>query len=145
MARADYWAIEQELAEVLRANVQGLTVEVESEMMFSAEQSPWSVIYLQRRTAPESAQPIASGRRMRYQLRFSIWVWCWALEKAAAVRARDDILGEMELVLMANRTLNDKVDYSWIEGGELQTGKAQESNFLSGGEIVLIAEMTASL
>jgi len=145
MPRADYWGIEQELAEILRANVQGLTVEVEAEMQFGAELSPWAVVYLERRDAPDGLQGISAGMRTCFRLRFSIWVWCCSLEKEAAIKQRDETLAEVERVLMRNRTLNNTVDSSWLDGGELQTGKTQESDFLSGGEVVLIADIVSSV
>ena len=144
MAKIDYWAIEQELAEIIRSSLDGYTVEVEPEMMFAAEQTPWVSIYLLRRDAPEG-QPIAANKRLRLHLQFSIYVWCWHLEKREALRLRNAALGELELVLLRNPTVNDMVNFIFLEGGELQSGRVEGTlgGFASGGEILLTAEAVA--
>lgn len=148
--RIDYWRIEKEIAEVLRAGLDpGITVTIEQEMMFSPEQTPWVGVYLDRRDA-DQRQSLALGTRMRYQIKFTVWAWCYSLEREASFIARNAVIGDIELVLMANRTLNDLVETSWITGGAMPSAKvdstrlvSQSANFLSGGEINLVIVASA--
>lgn len=144
MAKIDYWAIEEEIKYIIDSNLDGYQVEIEEDLMFAAEQSPWVGIYLVRRD-PTEGQSIAAGTRLRYALQFSIYVWCFHFDKKEAVRQRDDALGELEVLFLANRTLNDKVDFVMVQGGELQSGRVEGDigGFVSGGEIVLTAEAVA--
>ena len=144
MPLIDYWDIEEEIVEILREGLPGSTVTSEEEQMFSPEQVPWLCVYLERRDAPPS-QPIAGGSRLRYQVRYSIWCWHYSLDKRESMKLRDQLIGNAEVVLLSNRTLNDKVEQAWLEGGRLLNGLGTEQqDFLSGGEIVLIAEVVSS-
>jgi hypothetical protein len=151
MARVDYYAIEEEIAEILRANIPDITVSVESELLFSPEQTPWVGVYLDRRDAPRELQKIAAGTKTTFRLTLTIWVWCYHMEKAQAIRLRDEWLSEVEVVLMRYRTLNEKVAMSWIEGGRMPSGRIQsatpiasQTDFLAGGEIILVAEVDST-
>lgn len=140
MSAVPYWQIREEIAEIIKREVPGTTVEVEKEIDFSVEQSPWVGIYLPRRSAPEPQQTLAAGQRTYMELSFSIWVFCHALELALGIKQRDETIGNIELALMRYRSLNETVDSSWLEGGELVTARdAQTSNWLAGGEILLTA------
>lgn len=150
--RLDYWGIEQELKLILLDQLHEYTVVVEQEILFSPEMTPYVTIYCDGRSlAPH--QVIAAGRRVKYHVELSIWVWTFAMELARAVKQRDDCVSEIELVLMGNRTINDKVETSWITGGRLPSTKlptrddmAQYSGgYLSGGEIKLIAVADATI
>lgn len=145
MARVDYWSIQNELVEILKQNLNDVTITLEEDFMLSSEMTPWLCVYLEGREVPES-QPIAAGRRVRMRVRLSIWIWCYALELHAAVQARDDLVGRVELILAENRSLNDKVDALWIEGGQLPSVNTPEAHgFFSGGEIVVSSEITAEV
>jgi hypothetical protein len=68
------------------------------------------------------------------------------LELETADRERDRLLGEIELILANNRTLNEKVDALWLEGGELPSTKDPGSpGFFSGGEIKISSDMRAEV
>lgn len=145
MARIDYFAIEEEIAELIRSHpdFSGCQVLVEEELIFGADAVPWVGVYLDRRDAQPN-QSLAAGTRTRMLVSFSIWVWVFGLDAQSALKQRDEYVGKLELVLMQNRTLNDKVDMSWIEGGELPSARVPDSaGFTSGGEVVLKAEVTA--
>lgn len=148
-ARVDYWAIENEIAEIIRANTDVVVVTVEEEMMFGAESSPWVGVYLDRREMA-ARQSLSAGTRTRMQLTFSIWAWCFSLELQEAIKQRDYCIGSLELVLMANRTINEMVDSSWLSGGRLPSARVRAASgssggFVSGGEILLVADVTASI
>lgn len=146
MARIDYYAIETEIKTILDADatLTGTLITVEDELLFGAERTPWVGVFLERRDAGD--QSLSSGQRTRYNLRFSIWCWEYSLESISkAIQLRDDLLGKVEVALMGNRTLNGKVSTSWLEGGDLPSARVPESNgFVSGGEIILIADVTAT-
>lgn len=144
MARIDYWAIEQALKDTLEANLNGVSVRVEEEMIFGAEATPWVGVYLERRESPDALQTLCAGQRVRYRMTFSVWCWAYALEMAVAMRERDDLLGKLELILMANREWHEQIEMSWIGGGELPSARLeQNAAFVCGGEITVIADASA--
>jgi hypothetical protein len=89
---------------------------------------------------------LAAGKRTRYHLRTTFWVFAFSIESfARACDLRDALLGDLELVLMDNRTLGGKVAASWLEGGEFVSARdASTSVYVSAGEIVLISEVQAT-
>lgn len=145
MPRVNYFDIESELAEILRANstLDGVNITVES--VTELEAGSWVGIYLVGRELPEG-QPLAAYTRMRYKLNFVIWCWEYSLDSIAdAIRQRDDLVGRVEIALMKNSTLNGKVSYCFLEGGELQSAQvAETSGYVAGGEIILKADVTAT-
>lgn len=148
MARVDYYAIEQAIQTLLQgaASLSGVVVTVEEELLFGAEATPWVGIYLERRDAPSDQQSLSAGQRTRFRLRFSIWCWEYSLESVAkAIQLRDDLLGKVEVVLMGDRTLGNTVSTSWLEGGEMPSARLPGgSGWVSGGEIVLVADALAT-
>jgi hypothetical protein len=145
MAKIDYFGIAEEIAEIVRAAFPETMVVVEEEVIIGPENSPIIAVYIDRRETPPN-QPIAAGRRMRVIPHFSLWVWTFSLNVRAAIKERDDLVGDIELLLMNNRTLNEKVDMIWIDGGELPSARLPDSNgFTSGGEIVIRAEVMAEV
>jgi hypothetical protein len=106
----------------------------------------WVGIYCQGFTEPADAQPLTAGRKQRLQVKFEIWCWRFAMTNAAAAELRDAFVGDVELALMLDRTLNATVDTSWIEGGRFQTTGDPQSlgRFFAGAEIVLICELLTS-
>lgn len=149
MARLDYYAIEEKIAEILRADplLSGVEVRVEGELDFQAGLAPWVGVYLDRRDPAQ--QVLDAGRSTTYRLRFTLWAWTVSIEAIAdAIRARDELLGKLETVLMNNRTIGDLVSMSWIEGGEMPSGKLEGNTggiYMSGAEIALIAEARTSV
>lgn len=141
MPRADYWGAVKEIQHIIQSQFNDLTVRIEEDMQFAAEQTPWVCVYLDSREVPDD-QPLAAGRVTRLRVRFSIWVWCFNMELAAAVKARDEWVGDIESALLANRTLNDRLDGLWIEGGELPSAKDPDTpGFFSGGEILIASDL----
>jgi hypothetical protein len=64
---------------------------------------------------------------------------------SAAARARDDLIGRVEIALMENRTLNDKARGLWLEGGLFDNAKDEDrGSFISAGEVRVILEVTSS-
>ena len=148
MARIDYYELELELkdildgAEDLTTTGRGLTVLVEEDLAF--QRGDIILIELNRRDAPDDAQPLAAGKRTRYELQMSIWCYGFGLQRADAMRNRDDLVSRVEIVLQGNRTLNGKVGTSWFTGGEFENRRNEPGDaFLSGAEIELVCDVSA--
>lgn len=144
MARIDYYDIQDTIRSILDADatLDGVTVTVEEEVLFSAEQAPWVSIYLDRRD-PTAGQPLAAGTRTRYRVQFSIWCWEYSLDSLkTAMELRDDLVGKVELVLMGNRSLSGKVGGLMLDGGAFMTAKDQGS-WVTGAEILVSCDATA--
>lgn len=148
MARVDYYAIETQIQTILQADADltGVMVTVEEELIFGAESTPWIGIYLDRRDAPSDLQRLSAGQQTTFILAISIWCWEYSLDSLKkAIQLRDDLLGKTEVVLMKNRTLGGQVSKSWLEGGDMPSAKVPDSSaWLSGGEIILKAEVTST-
>lgn len=148
MAKVDYFAIASEVKTVLAADsaLTGVQVTVEDEPPLDS--GPWVAVYLESRT-PTDRQSLSAGKRTRFRLRMSVWCWQFSLESTAkAAQLRDNLVGLVEISLMGNRTLNDKVGCIWLEGGQLLSEQIKSetmSGFVAGGEIVVIADVVASI
>ena len=148
MARLDYFGIEEAIKTLLEANTNltGVQVGLEEELPFTAAADAQVEIYLVRRDTPE-LQPLAAGQRTRFLVRFSIWCYGVSFESIAkACEARDDLVGNVEISLMADRSLGGTVNSSWLEGGAFETKEAPggSSGFGMGGEIILMADVKAT-
>ena len=85
MARIDYYAIEEEIQTILKADpsLAGINVLIEEDLSLSdADQVG---IYLDRRDAPEENQRIAAGKRTDYTLFFSIVARAFNLNSLSTV------------------------------------------------------------
>jgi hypothetical protein len=143
MAKIDYFALAEEIAEIIHANKPEIMVVVEEELIIGPDNHPIVAVYVDRREPPD-IQPIAAGKKMRVIVYFAVWVWSYGLNVKEAIRERDDLIGDVELILMQNRTINDLVDTLWIDGGRLPTAMLPDSSgFTSGGEIIVRAEVMA--
>ena len=145
MARIDYFSIEDELGSLIRADetVQGVQVTVEGDVEIEA--GALVAIYLDRRD-PTSGQSLSAGTRTRFQIKFIIWCWEYSLDSMSdAMKKRDDLVGKVEIILMKNRTISNKVSTSWLAGGAMpaQQLEGDFDGYVAGGEIVLIAEAVA--
>lgn len=146
MARIDYYGVISEIRDILKADETLSGVQVTVEGNPPLDSGPWIAIYLTRREAPEG-QPLAVGTRTRMRLRVSIWCWQFSLESSEeASRLRDDLISKVEIALMGNRTINDKVAYLFLEGGQFMNDQLQNdtlNGWVSGGEIALTMEAVA--
>lgn len=147
MSRVDYYDLATEIREILIADdtLEGVQVTVEDDAPLDS--GPWVSVVLVNRSTP-MGQPLAGGTRTRFNVRFSLWCWQFSLESTGvASKLRDDLVGKVEIALMANRTLNNKVASSWLEGGDMMSERVQNDNisgYIAGGEVILIADITAS-
>ena len=146
MARVDYFGIEAAIQDILQAdaNLSGVQVLVEPAMVH--QEGDVVAIYVDRRSAPADLQTISAGTRTRFLVSFSLWCYHMNLDVPTALQKRDDLMGKVEVALMAvNRNLNSTVNMSWLEGGEFLNGQSENNDiFMAGGEIQLIADVTAT-
>lgn len=137
----DYFELELELQQILKDALDETTVTVEESLNFASEGTPWIGIYLDRRTLSAN-QFLRAGQRIDYDLEFSIWCYCYGMSIPGAVRARDQLIMLVERTLLANLTLNDKVDTCFLNGGGMATARLEGDSvgFAAGGEISLTAK-----
>lgn len=145
MPKIDYYSIESELSEILKADATLDGVHITVEDNTDMEGGSWVGIFLLGRELTEG-QPLAMSTRIRYRLNFLILCWDYSLDSIAdAIQKRDDLIGKVEIALLKNPTINNLVNYSFLEGGELESAQLEETaGFIAGGEIRLRAELTAS-
>lgn len=134
MPAAAYQTVLDNLRTILKADARTANCDVflEQDPQFGVSDSPQGAlcIVLNRRS-PSALQPFAAGTRQRYELSFSVWVVGFSAEtfkKAAEVR--DDLLGKVELVLMANRTINNAVEAMQLEGGDFINARNENQPYV---------------
>lgn len=143
MARVDYAGIADAIRARVAAQVPQAVVTVERDVLMGFERTPWVNVRAVRRetTMP---QPIAAGTRTRFRVHYVCECWESGLGPAADVaRRRDDLLGQVEVALMGDRTLGGKVDFLFLEGGEFFTGQEGDHLFI-GGEVAVAVEVEAT-
>jgi len=145
VGRVDYFAIQEEMAEIFRAHTDlaNIKILVEEEILFGADEGPWLAIYLDRRDAVDGEQYIAAGTSTVFKLSFTIVCAAFSLDSLkSSVKARNDLVGNVELVLMQNRTLNEKVNMLWLKGGDMPSGRLPDDiGFVSLAEVQVEAEV----
>lgn len=145
--RVDYYGIETAIKDILEADAgndlpDNLKVFIESQIAFNDEGCPGVYIYLDRRDAPPQIQRIAAGTRTDMEVDLSLWCAEFHDSVEDASRLRDDLIGKVEVALMADRTLNDTVTAFWLRGGDFNM--LQDNGFLSMGEIKMRARVVAT-
>jgi hypothetical protein len=144
LARIDYYAIEQAIQTQLAAALTTARVLVEEPFQHAIADTTRIVSVFLEGRVPHNDQVLAAGTHERMLVKLSIWCAVFHMESLqVALEQRDDLIGEAELALMADRTLGGVVDSSWLEGGELFASQGQNFPFVAGGEIILIADISA--
>jgi len=150
MAKIDYYQLGLDIQSLLRGDssitLSDKQILVESTSFPDPSINPFVNITIVGRDAPDNEQTISASTRIEMLVQVRIVVAAFdAQEIRNAIERRDDAIGDIELVLVANPDLNvpSKVNHSWITGGELETGA--ESNFyIASGTIDLTVNMTAT-
>lgn len=147
MPAVDYSGIRTQLKAILVGDSQTaaarLYVETEPDLGMADANTAIAVYTLDRR--PAASQPAAFGKQTIYHLRTSLWAFAFDLEgyEQACVK-RDALLGQLELVLMKDRTIGNKVATSWLEGGEVFCARHPASQiYVAAAETLLVAEVRA--
>jgi hypothetical protein len=148
MTPVDYQGIRDEIEAILQADerTRDARIYVEEEPQFGLGDNQKAIaVFMETRSTPENMQSLSEGRRTRMNLKVTCWVIAFHLESfRKACDERDSLLNKVELVLMDNRTLNNKVSTSWLIGGELFSGRnRQDTVFTSVAEVVLMLDVSA--
>ncbi len=148
MAAIDYVGIRSAIKSLIESypGLADVRVYVEEEPQFGLSDVARAIaVFTDRRSAPASEQNLGAGKRTRYYLRTVFVVVFFTLESfEAACNGRDEVLANLELALMANRTLSGKVSSSWLEGGELFSARdSQTGCFISVAELILTSDVSA--
>lgn len=136
MAGVNYFQIQEQVAALIREHTSAAVVTVDGALAVSAESTPWVGIYLTRRDAPASEQRLSGGRSTAYNVRLSIWVYCWGLEPADTAKVRDDLVAEIEREMMEHRSELTHNSF-WFEGGEFENAQ-DDGAFMRGAEIIMV-------
>jgi len=145
VASIPYTEIEEAIGFRIEQHLPQVKVLIEDEFFLANEEQPIVAIYLERR---DMAPQQYLRRRVDYHLIFTIWCWCFSMEgPRVAAKLRDKLVQDVEQVLLGERTfgMDANIETSWIEGGELPTGRVPEiSGFASGGELRLVVKVNAT-
>ena len=148
MAGLDYWSIETELKAILAADpiLNNVGIILEEEFEPAIDILPVIGIFLDAMRSPEE-QAIAAGKKHRKNIVYSLWAFDYDIENNAnATKKILSLMDKLEQVLMANRTINGKVDKAWFEEGEVVSTKNKDTGtIISGIEIKLVVDVTTSI
>lgn len=145
MAAINYNNVASGIRTVLQnaASLAGATIAIEERFPWTVEQTPWIGIYFERRDAPADLQTLSTGSRTRLLLRYRVVCVEHSLQGLdEAISRRNTLLGNVEVALIGDRTLNSTVNASWLEGGDLDDGQSPNKNWMAVGEVILIADAT---
>ena len=148
MPAIDYQGVRDQLESILKADsrTSGARIFVEEEPQFGLSDAQKAIaVFMDRRSEQASDQMASAGKRTRYTLSISLWTVYFDMSTyRAACDGRDALMGQLELVLMDNRTIGGKVTASWREGGEMFAARdANSQTFVAAAETVLVAEVSA--
>ena len=145
MAAVDYHGVLTTLKTLLEADasLSGVPVFVEEDPQFDLSGAGKAIVLTLGSRRPASGQPLAAGKRTRWEGRLGVWAVGFANTFELAAKARDDLVGSLELVLMNNRTVSDKVASGWLEGGEFISVRDQSAGNYALAETVFAFEATA--
>ena len=144
MAAIDYHGILTTLKTLLEADatLAGVPVRVEEDPTFDLAGAGTALVIMLNSRRESPGQPLAAGKRIRWHIRVSVWSVGYGLSFEEAAQRRDSLVGALELVLMKNRTVSDKVGAGWVEGGDFLTVRATDGNYALA-ETVLVGEAVA--
>lgn len=128
------------------ARLAGCRVYVEEDPQFGLMDvgSCISIFLLDRKPTPN--QSLSYGKRTRWHARVCFVCIYFSVESFhKAEIGRDALLGQLELVLMDNRTISSLVDSSWLEGGSFFSAKDDSGAnvFAAAAETIITAEVSA--
>ncbi len=128
----DYSGIRNTIKSILEGDAltSAARVYIEEDPQFGlADVQQAIVICLDGRTAAPTAQRLASGLRTQYHLQCVLVTAYFSMESFNdACEGRDTLLGNMELVLMKDRTIGGKATSSWLGGGPMFSVRNPQSN-----------------
>jgi hypothetical protein len=149
MARINYGALTVAIEDILSASAElrnwEVTIEAVPSLPIPVNKIPHIGIFEEARSLT-SGQPIASGQRTRYTLRWRVVVSALGKTYRDASQARDEILGLVEVALMNNRSLGGALSGGSLTlgGGDFASGAVDSGGLIAQASLTLTAEETAS-
>ena len=145
MAAVDYHGILTTLKTLIEADAltSGIPVFVEEDPQFDLSGSGKAVVLTLGSRREAQGQPIAVGKRTRWTVRIGVWAVAYGITFEEASRLRDGLVGDLELVLMNNRTAGGKLASGWIEGGEFISVRDQSQGTFALAETIFAGEALA--
>lgn len=119
----------------------GVRVEVEQDPVLGLPDDGGRALVVESlRRRPSQGQSMAAGKRLRS--RFSVVISAVGFDMASfrdAARKRDGLIGQVELCIMADRSIGGRVSNLEIEGGEFYRASAPGNTgpFASVAETIL--------
>ena len=145
MAKIDYNGIKSAVKSIIEAGsfTYSPVVGIESNLLIDAFDT---YVNIELDSRSESQQGINSGLRTRYNVVLVLNVWVKNWDKSQSALIRDTLIGELELLLIQHRNLNNTVTTSWLTGGQCISAYIEDlSAFVSAGEIRLNLDCTLSV
>lgn len=145
MAVVDYHGILTELKTILDADATlgDVPVFIEEDPQFDLSGAGRAIVLTLSSRREGGGQPLAAGKRTRWHVRIGVWAVGYALSFELAAKARDDLVGLLELVLMNNRTVSGKMAAGWLEGGEFISVRSQSEGSYALAETIFVGEALA--
>ena len=145
MAAVDYHGILVALKAAIEgdSNTSGIPVKVEEDPTFDLAGSGSAIVLSLTSRREAAGQPLAAGKRTRWNVRVSCWAVGFAASFDEASKLRDDTTGKLELALMNNRTAGGKVAAGWLEGGDFITVRDQAAGPYAMAETIFVGEALA--
>lgn len=147
MSAIDYAGILSSLATLLQndSRTSDARVYVEEDPQFGQSDVGKAIVLTLTNRILSSGQSMSAGKRTRYLTR--IGAWSVGFDMASfndACIKRDNLLAQVELVLMDNRTISGKVTSAQLEGGEFMSVKNPGENvFCAMAETIIAVEVSA--
>lgn len=145
----DYDGIVDAIAAQLKAfsGLQGVRVEVEQDPTLGLPDDGGRALVVEsQRRRPSVGQTMAAGKRLRN--RFSVIISAIGFDMEsyrAAARKRDGLIGQVELAILADRSITNKVTNLEIMGGDFYRASApgHSGPFASIAETILEMDISA--
>jgi len=148
VSKIDYYKIAEDILDLLDADTRTASIvkTIELDEASSLEVGPSIDIRVEGREVNDADQTINNSTSFRALVKVVLMVFVFNLDgKRQAIQARDDIIGDIEMIFLENPTINDKVDCALLRGGSLDSGTADQTGYFSAGEVKLDIELTAHI
>ena len=139
---ADYSAAK----EAMRAQIAGAVtlapslVTVDAEFTFCEN---WVGIYAGARRLEDSYN-VTDGKRTRYAVEFEVHCWAFSMDASGARARRDELLGQVELAILRDRTFGGVLETCSIGGVQFDSGASSDAPgaFWAGARLTLEARLS---
>lgn len=139
---ADYGASKEAIRSQIASAVTlaPLLVSVDAEFVFCEN---WVGIYSGARRLEDSYN-VTDGRRTRYAVDFEVHCWAFSMDAAGARARRDDLLGQVELAILRDRTFSGALETCSIGAVAFDSGASNDTfgAFWAGARLSLEARLS---